>query len=131
MSDEHTPLSRAERQQAMERASKATPGSWETERGIDSYCIGAQQEFEWLPIAHTSLETYGMALQNADFIAHARADIPRYEATVQALEAEIAVLNRQANGLDGKIVYLMEEVERLRIENERLKDAFRPGGRRC
>jgi hypothetical protein len=77
------------------RAARATPGPWQIHVRGTSTTIEAQDGKKW--IAQAMLGTYGIGNveANADFLAHARDDIPTLLAEVERQRAEHAALAEQ------------------------------------
>lgn len=101
------PLSAAELAAIRARAEKATPGPWISVSDCDKAAIIARGERGRAIIVesenHHAPEGFGQKRGgvarswNADFIAHARDDIPRLLATIDALDAELQQLGDGVN----------------------------------
>ena len=100
------------------RAEAATPGPWETSSGVSVYaengsviniakCALAEEGYGW---SGSDYSTMGYVLANAEFIAHARTDIPALLSHIAALEAErwemmalIAILAKKLANETGEV----------------------------
>lgn len=88
-----------------ERAEKATPGPWgwsDAKVRDGKYVFVPQGSY----LAGTLImfgDTYENGEQDADFIAHAREDIPRLLDALEAAFAEIERLQRKLNAMDDAV----------------------------
>lgn len=94
-----------------DREQKATPGPWRWEPGvIKHYVVSANGELhmgvqEWHPLdGHTV-----PAAENCAFVAHARQDIPRLLAHIEAVEAALKRRNAWAGTVCGFLDWMTTE----------------------
>lgn len=89
-----------------ERANKATPGPWTAEPSDpngwsdeEPHCDGIHTESGgWRnAIVTTDGGVYGPRMPDADFIAHAREDVPKLLGEVRRLRADVQRLERAAD----------------------------------
>jgi chromosome segregation ATPase len=118
---------------ARERAEKATPGPWEAEQdGVLVYVVTAEPQSSGHreAVALIDDDTGRLLGQDADadFIAHARTDIPALADALEAAEKKLA--RHRAEDYPAQVSDLSEmlrdaetELARLRGENERLREA--------
>lgn len=71
------------------RASKATAGPWDTLCSDHSGYIKATGPIHKSPSHHSGINETQKAFNDADFIAHARTDVPRMAKAIRRVMAEI------------------------------------------
>lgn len=76
------------------RAAAATPGPWVVSPELRGYEMGIDSPAKWGTIVHPGAEGDGGIDSNADanFIAHARADVPALIAAVRELKSDVEYL---------------------------------------
>lgn len=118
-----TPLTAEELAAIKLRAEKATEGQWSVvSRGSASDVVLGIESSCGESIVETDCGIYPPFLQDAEFIAHARQDIPRMLATIEALEEDnhrfrvvaTNALSSNTQGRDAVIEAKDAEIERLR-----------------
>jgi len=99
------------------RANAATPGPWEAKRGpLIVVCPPSEREnAESLSVAAPGIK-YGVVPQgivhksDAEFIAHARDDVPKLVAEVRRLQAELAKLREHNDHIKRVLEMIPKEV---------------------
>lgn len=103
------------------RIAKASPGPWDWHQNRHPNCNGTP--WGWIEGPAGNMCWSGTQSKiDADFIAHARQDVPNLTAEVERLRADLEQAKKHAENLRLDYVDLNSEVERLRDENQGLKD---------
>ena len=110
---EYTYLHELDSDGIKERVEKTTGGEWILDNESDDRPYIADIWFDGEENGHVEIHRYGAAVESydAEFIAHARQDVPALIAEVERLRA----FEKQA-------VYALEENQKLRTENEQLHE---------
>lgn len=114
-------ITNEELQVIRERAGRATPGPWEIFREFNIQSANSHRLVAGsggYSSNHEQEKVYRENVANAQFIAHARQDIPDLLTKVEWLQGEIEYLSSEV----GRVELLQDEVERLRDEVEYLNN---------
>ncbi len=113
------------------RAEAATPGPWEVDNDLSVFTKDGGHGTPWTLFDTVGNE--GEDSSNADFIAHARQDVPALVAEVRRLNEENSRLNFMSGKYEGESVALEymngereNENDALNAENKRLRAALEP-----
>lgn len=96
-------------QEIKKRAEKATPGPWKVEESRYEGRFNAASVNE-----NYDLPACLMGIEDAEFIAHARQDVPALVVEIERLQNTIALHEVNKRNLDAMIEHKDAEIERLR-----------------
>lgn len=117
-----TPLTDAEIQAMRERADQACPGPWDAR--VNEFSNTARPRFLWCEYGWIG-ELYGSSpMENADFIAHAREDLPRCLDEIDRLKAEVSEKCEKIDTLKRQHLREILDIGHDTLENARLREAL-------